>query len=85
MDALDGDPELSEALATLTPGQQRSYAIASAKASATRVARIANLRGKILQGKGANECKGRPVAQIAVCALCVLWVAVWGFWAPLLP
>lgn len=57
VDALDGDPELSEAFASLTPGRQRSYviALASAKASVTRVARIAKFRGKILQGKGANE------------------------------
>ena len=57
VDALDSDPELSEAFAALTPGRQKSYviALASAKASATRVARIAKFRGKILQGKGANE------------------------------
>lgn len=57
VDALDGDLDLSEAFAALTPGRQRSYviALASAKASATRVARIAKFRGKILQGKGANE------------------------------
>ena len=57
VDALGGDPDLSKAFAALTPGRQRSYviALASAKASATRVARIAKFRGKILQGKGANE------------------------------
>ena len=57
VDALDGDPDLSDAFAALTPGRQKSYviALASAKASATRVARIAKFRGKILQGKGANE------------------------------
>lgn len=57
IDALDDDPELSEAFAALTPGRQNSYviALASAKASATRVARIAKFRGKILQAKGANE------------------------------
>lgn len=57
IDALDEDPDLSEAFVALTPGRQRSYVIAltSAKASATRVARIAKFRGKILQGKGANE------------------------------
>jgi uncharacterized protein YdeI (YjbR/CyaY-like superfamily) len=55
--ALDADPDLAEAFAALTPGRQRSHAIAlsSAKASATRVARIARLRGKILAGKGATE------------------------------
>jgi uncharacterized protein YdeI (YjbR/CyaY-like superfamily) len=57
VDALDGDPDLSEAFAALTPGRRHSYVIAlvSAKASATRVARIEKFRGKILQGKGANE------------------------------
>jgi uncharacterized protein YdeI (YjbR/CyaY-like superfamily) len=57
VDALDGDPDLSEAFAALTAGRQRSYviALASAKASATRAARVAKFRGKILQGKGANE------------------------------
>ena len=57
VDALDGDPEMSEAFAALTPGRQKSYviALASAKAPATRVGRIAKFRGKILQGKGANE------------------------------
>ena len=57
MDTLDGDPDLSEAFAALTPGRRRSYviALASAKASATRVARIATFRGKIMQGKGATE------------------------------
>lgn len=39
-DALDADPELAEAFGQLTPGRQRSYviALASAKASATRIA-----------------------------------------------
>ena len=57
VDALDGDPDLSEAFAALTPGRRRSYviALASAKASATRVARIAKFRGKNMQGKGATE------------------------------
>lgn len=56
-DALDVDPDLSEAFAALTPWRRHSYVIAlePAKASATRVARIATFRGKILQGKGANE------------------------------
>jgi uncharacterized protein YdeI (YjbR/CyaY-like superfamily) len=55
--ALDADPEMAEAFAALTPGRQRSYAIAlsGAKAPATRVARIARLRGRILAGKGATE------------------------------
>lgn len=55
--ALDADPELAEAFAALTPGRRKSYAIAlaSAKTSATRVARIEKLRPKILSGKGATE------------------------------
>ena len=57
VDALDSDPELAEAFFGLTPGRQRSYAINlnGAKASATRVARIAKFRGHILAGKGATE------------------------------
>ena len=57
IDALDDDPDLSEAFAALTLGRRRSYviALAAAKAPATRVARIAKFRGKILQGKGATE------------------------------
>jgi len=57
IEALDSDPELAEAFHALTPGRQRSYVIVlgQAKASATRVARIEKLRGKILAGKGANE------------------------------
>jgi uncharacterized protein YdeI (YjbR/CyaY-like superfamily) len=56
-EALDADPALAEAFAQLTPGRRRSYAIAlsSAKASATRVARIARFRERILAGKGATE------------------------------
>ena len=57
VEALDADPELAEAFHALTPGRQRSYvfAINSAKQSATRVARIAKFREKILSGKGALE------------------------------
>jgi uncharacterized protein YdeI (YjbR/CyaY-like superfamily) len=56
-DALDDDPELAEAFHALTPGRQRSYVInlAGAKAAATRIARIAKFRGRILDGKGVNE------------------------------
>jgi uncharacterized protein YdeI (YjbR/CyaY-like superfamily) len=56
-EALDADPALAEAFAALTPGRQRSYAIAlaSAKTSATRVARIARFRDRILAGRGATE------------------------------
>jgi uncharacterized protein YdeI (YjbR/CyaY-like superfamily) len=57
VEAMEVDPELAGAFHALTPGRQRSYAIAlaGAKASATRVARIERLRPKILAGKGANE------------------------------
>lgn len=56
-EALDTDPELAEAFHALTPGRQRSYmfAVNQAKQSATRVARIAKFRGKIIAGKGALE------------------------------
>jgi uncharacterized protein YdeI (YjbR/CyaY-like superfamily) len=57
VEALDADPELTEAFHGLTPGRQRSYVIAlsSAKAAATRIARIAKFRAKIIAGKGATE------------------------------
>jgi uncharacterized protein YdeI (YjbR/CyaY-like superfamily) len=57
IDALDADAELAEAFHALTPGRQRSYVIllGSAKTSATREARVAKARGRILAGKGANE------------------------------
>lgn len=57
VEALDCDPELAEAFHRLTPGRQRSYVIllSSAKTSATRMARIAKARDKVLSGKGANE------------------------------
>jgi uncharacterized protein YdeI (YjbR/CyaY-like superfamily) len=56
-EALDLAPELAEAFHSLTPGRQRSYVINlnSAKTSATRTARIAKFRDKIISGKGANE------------------------------
>lgn len=56
-EALDRDPELAEAFRALTPGRRRSYVInlESAKKSATRVARIAKFRDRILAGKGALE------------------------------
>ena len=55
--ALVGDPELAEAFHDLTKGRQRSYLINlnGAKQPATRIARIAKFRPKILAGKGANE------------------------------
>jgi len=57
VEALDADPELAEAFHALTPGRQKSYVINlnGAKAAATRHARIARFREKILAGKGANE------------------------------
>ncbi|MBL4918492.1 YdeI/OmpD-associated family protein [Szabonella alba] len=56
-EALDSDPELAEAFHALTPGRQKSYvfAIGQAKQSATRIARIAKFRDRILAGKGAME------------------------------
>lgn len=57
VEALDCDPELAEAFHSLTPGRQKSYVInlSTAKAAATRIARIAKFREKILAGKGATE------------------------------
>ena len=57
IDALDADPELAEAFHALTPGRQKSYAfnLNQAKQSATRTARIAKFRDKIIAGKGAQE------------------------------
>ncbi|MCY1125478.1 YdeI/OmpD-associated family protein [Frigidibacter sp. RF13] len=57
LDALDADPELADAFQALTPGRQKSYAIAigSAKKPETRVNRIQGFRQRILAGKGANE------------------------------
>ncbi len=57
LEALDADPELSDAFHALTPGRQRSYEILlkGAKKPETRVARIARFRSKIIDGKGANE------------------------------
>lgn len=57
VEALDADPELSEAFHGLTPGRQRSYVINlnGAKKSETRVNRIEKFREKIIDGKGANE------------------------------
>ena len=50
VEALDADPELAQAFRALTPGRQRSYAVALA--SATRVARIVRFRGRIIAGRG---------------------------------
>ncbi|MEZ5714470.1 MAG: YdeI/OmpD-associated family protein [Paracoccaceae bacterium] len=56
-DALDTDADLAQAFRALTPGRQRSYAIAlaGAKKPETRLARIARFRPRILAGKGATE------------------------------
>jgi uncharacterized protein YdeI (YjbR/CyaY-like superfamily) len=55
--ALEDDPRLAAAWAGLTPGRQRSHVlqIAGGKAAATRAARVAKLRPRILAGKGAQE------------------------------
>lgn len=55
--ALAADAELSQAFHALTPGRQRSYVInlTGAKASATRMSRIARFRPRIIAGKGATE------------------------------
>lgn len=57
VEALAGDPDMAEAFHALTPGRQRSYVIAlsSARTDATRQARIARFRPRILAGKGATE------------------------------
>src|ERR1700744_6341907 len=56
-EALDADPELAEAFAALTPGRQKSYMfnLNQTKQPATRVARIAKFRDRIIAGKGALE------------------------------
>lgn len=57
VDALDADDELAEAFRSLTPGRQKSYVINlnTTKNPATRIARIAKFRDKILAGKGATD------------------------------
>ena len=54
---LAGDPELSAAFESLTPGRQREYDMhfSDAKQSATRVARIDKYAPKILAGKGMRD------------------------------
>lgn len=56
-EALDTDPELADAFHALTPGRQRSWLIhlTSTNTPATRIARIARGRDKIIAGKGATE------------------------------
>ncbi|MBU2360610.1 MAG: YdeI/OmpD-associated family protein, partial [Alphaproteobacteria bacterium] len=55
--ALDDDPQLAEAFAALTPGRQRSWVLhlEGTKVTATRLARIAKARDRIIAGKGAQE------------------------------
>ena len=55
--ALDADPEMTEAFAALTPGRRRSYVmnLNAAKQTATRINRIAKFREGILAGWGLNE------------------------------
>jgi uncharacterized protein YdeI (YjbR/CyaY-like superfamily) len=57
VEALDADPDLAEAFHALTPGRQKSWVLhlGGAKAPATRHARIAKGRARILDGKGATE------------------------------
>jgi uncharacterized protein YdeI (YjbR/CyaY-like superfamily) len=57
IEALDCDPDLAEGFAALTPGRQKSWAfhLNTTNVPATRFARIAKARGKILAGKGALE------------------------------
>lgn len=57
VEALDADPDLAEAFATLTPGRQKSWAfhLNDAKTTATRRTRIEKARPKILAGKGALD------------------------------
>ena len=57
VEAMDADPELAEAFHRLTPGRQKSHVLqlTGTKVPATRMARIAKARPKILAGKGANE------------------------------
>ena len=57
IEALDFDPELAEAFAALTQGRQKSWAfhLNTTQNPATRIARIARARDKILAGKGALE------------------------------
>lgn len=57
VEALDADPELSEAFHALTRGRQKSYVINlnGAKKPETRMNRIEKFRDKIIDGKGATE------------------------------
>lgn len=56
-DALEGDPELSEAFQKLTLGRQRGYVlhVSQARQPDTRTRRIAKFRSKVIEGKGLNN------------------------------
>lgn len=55
--AFEADPELQTAFEALTPGRQRGYVlhISGAKQEATRHARIAKWRDRILAGQGMHD------------------------------
>lgn len=55
--AFEEDPELQDAFEALTPGRQRGYVlhISGAKQEATRRARIAKWRDRILAGQGMHD------------------------------
>lgn len=55
--AMNADPELAKAFHDLTQGRKNSYVVMlnSAKTAATKTARIAKFRVRILAGKGATE------------------------------
>jgi len=57
VDALDADDQLASAFHSLTSGRRKSYIINlnTTKNPATRIARIARFRDKILAGKGATD------------------------------
>jgi len=56
-EALDLDPDLSAAFHRLTPGRRKSWLhhLAATSSSATRAARLARARPRILAGLGAND------------------------------
>lgn len=56
--ALESDLELNKAFNALTPGRQRGYVLhfSSAKQHATKLARIAKYKQRILDGKGIHDC-----------------------------
>lgn len=57
IEVLDADPDMAEAFHAMTPGRQKSWVIHlnSTQVPATRIARIAKGRAKMLAGKGALE------------------------------